>query len=206
MAWWPVLVPVPLLVPSVSCCVDLASSLFLLLLSFVFFLFPFFKNKHIYFPLSFSLFFFLPFFLFSPPSSCAAFSLFPFLPQSGWRHPSDDLMRLAAGSRICVGGRETMLSRGSARCRPRSGSGRSSVSVGLQCAITPRVGKGQIVLVVGLGRDCRSQTESELGVGPGCWMEECEGKASLHPAEGSRAGCPKARVMGPGVWLKPTPL
>ncbi|KAM9630214.1 uncharacterized protein ACIBXB_016723 isoform 2-T2 [Morphnus guianensis] len=63
----------------------------------------------------------------SPPFSCAAFSLFPFPPQSGWRHPSDDLMRLAAGSRICVGGSETMLSHGSARCRPRSGSGPSLV-------------------------------------------------------------------------------
>lgn len=126
---------------------DLASSFFFFFFpSFSFFLFPFIYFLYTYifsffpFPFSFSLF--SPSaFLFSPLFSHATFSLFPFPRRSGWQHPSNELMRLSAGSRICVGGSETMLSCGSARCRPRSGSGPSPASMGLPCAV--RAGTGE---------------------------------------------------------------
>lgn len=102
-----------------------------------------------------------------------------------------------------------MLSRGSARCRPRSGSGPSLVSVGLQCAITPRVGKGQIVLVVGLGRDCRSQTESELGSDLAeSWLLDggVRGKSITAPCRGEQGWLPRGQSDGPWGLAQAHPI
>jgi len=116
--------------------------------SFIYFLYTYIFSFYFFFlPFSFFfffLFFFPSFFLFSPPFSCAAFSVFLFPPRSGWQHPRDELMWLAAGSRICVGGSEMMLGRSSAQCWPQLGSGPSPVSMELLCATRAWAGTGQI--------------------------------------------------------------
>jgi len=57
-----------------------------------------------------------------------------------------------------------------------------------------------------LERDCKTQVVSDPETSLRCYMEEHKGKTLLHPAERSGTGCREARVMGPRVWLKPTPL